>query len=86
MGVWAGTSYRQWFSADGTTIYAPRGQRSTVGKWRIATDGAYESWWSGELWERYEVANVEGTLVWRDEKSQDHPFEMLDGQQLVWPD
>ena len=85
VGLWQGTDYRQWFGADGSTIYAPKGQRSTLGKWRVTSDGVYESWWSGDEWESYRVRLTEQTYVWVDAIGQEHPFSIVPGQQLVWP-
>ena len=87
VGVWAGTPYRQWFAEDGDTIYAPKGQRSTRGKWRVNAEAdLYESWWSGDLWEAYGVVRDGDVLYWTDPAGERHAFEMVEGQQLVWED
>ncbi|MEM7438715.1 MAG: hypothetical protein AAF393_03880 [Pseudomonadota bacterium] len=87
IGVWAGADYRQWFSEDGSTIYAPKGQRSTVGKWRVdANTNLYESWWNGDLWETYGIVRADDQLFWTDPTGERHLFEVLDGQQLIWPE
>ena len=89
VGVWGSDAYRQFFEPGGVTYYAPRGKRSTRGLWRISVDGTrYESWWAGpaDNWETYGVAVGAAGYVWIEPDGRSHPFEMLDGQQLVWPD
>ena len=87
IGTWQGTPYRQYFYADGTTIFAPKGQRSTRGEWRIdpARD-VYESWWEGPGWEAWSVIRREGSLYWTGSGIEPEPFVMVDGQDLVWPE
>lgn len=87
IGVWLGAPYRQLFRSDGTTIYAQKGSRSALGNWRInpATE-AFETLWPGGGWTAYGVHQEDGTLFWSETGDDRHPFKMLDGQQLVWPD
>ena len=87
IGRWGDDDYRQYFSGTGVTYYAPRGKRSTRGKWRIPADGGgYESWWNGpeDNWERFGVRLTGKGYAWSDAEGTLHPFEMLDGQKLVW--
>ena len=35
IGRWEGTKYRQFFGADGVTIFAQEGARSARGEWRV---------------------------------------------------
>ena len=86
IGAWQGTPYRQYFYADGTTIYAPKGQRSIRGEWRIdpARD-VYEIWWEGSGWETWGVVRREGSLYWVGPGVDGQPFTMIEGQDLVWP-
>lgn len=89
IGVWNGDDYRQYFDPSGTTYYAPKGQRSTRGKWRVSEDGqAYESWWNGaeDNWETWWLAREDDRLVWIGHEGQTYPFEIVAGQQLVWPE
>ena len=88
VGTWAGERYRQWFAADGATIYAQWGARSALGKWRVNphTDD-FESWWGGDPdhWDAYWVLGDETGYFWGGVGLDPVPFEVLDGQQLVWP-
>ena len=86
LGTWAGQAYRQLFWADGTTIYAAKGVRSSRGKWRVGETGEFESWWGGSTWDRYPIVKVEDQLFWIDQTGARFAFEMLPGEQLVWPD
>lgn len=87
VGFWQGTPYRQFFNADGSTIYAAKGQRSTLGKWRVdPSQDLYESWWEGSGWEAWSVIRRDGKLYWTGAGVEAIAFQMLDGQQLVWPD
>lgn len=55
VGVWDGVNYRQYFDADGSTIYAQEGARSTLGQWRVQ-DGEYQSIWPRDAdWEGWFV-------------------------------
>ncbi|MEM7059195.1 MAG: hypothetical protein AAF557_16540 [Pseudomonadota bacterium] len=86
IGTWQGTPYRQFFDPDGSTIYAPRTGRSTLGKWRVdASRDLYESWWEGSGWEAWGVIRRDGNLYWTGPGIEAEPFRMMDGQQLVWP-
>ena len=86
IGEWANDDYRQWFAADGSTIYAAFGKRSTLGAWRISEDGSrYESWWSGQHWEAYSILEREQQFYWVTTKGEELPFEIVEGQQLSWP-
>ena len=87
IGTWQGTEYRQYFNADGSTIYAAKGQRSTLGEWRVdpARD-LYESWWEGSGWEAWGVIRRDGALFWIGPEINAEPFRMIEGQQLVWPE
>lgn len=85
IGMWQGTPYRQYFNADGSTIYAAKDQRSTLGKWRVdSTRDLYESWWDGSDWEVWGIIRRDGQLYWTGPGIEAEPFEILDGQQLVW--
>jgi hypothetical protein len=89
IGIWGDDTYRQYFDPSGTTFYAPKGKRTTRGKWRVSDDGlSYESWWSGDddNWEVYGVFRDANGLVWIDPDGVRYPFEVVEGQQLVWPE
>ena len=87
LGVWHGVTYRQLFRTDGSTIFARKGRRSALGQWRInlGTD-AFETLWPGEDWTAYGVAQSETGYVWVDPTGETHPFTVLPGQHLTWPE
>ena len=85
IGRWEGAKYRQYFGADGVTIYAQEGARSARGAWRV-DDGAqeYQSIWPGDPdWEGWFVMEFGETYYWVSRATPPTPFQVLDGQQLV---
>jgi hypothetical protein len=83
VGEWQGAKYRQYFDADGSTIYAQEGTRSTLGQWRVEND-EYQSIWKGDPdWEGWFVMEYAGAFFWVSKTTPPTPFEMLEGQQLV---
>ena len=87
IGFWGEDHYRQFFDKSGATYYAPRGKRSTRGKWRVTRDNAaYESWWTGaeDNWERFDLRLTSDGYAWVDGAGMLHGFELVAGQQLVW--
>lgn len=87
VGTWNGDPYRQFFAKDGSTIYASKGARPTLGKWRVNTaNHTYESWWERTAWTAYRIIRPNGQLYWTNAQGQNpQPFEMLPGQQMHWP-
>ena len=87
MGKWDGTPYRQYFDADGTTIYAQEGAHSARGEWRIDADkDEYQSIWPRDAdWEGWFVMEWAGTFYWVSKKTPPTPFELVEGEQLVTP-
>ena len=87
IGIWAGANYRQFFDADGTTIYAQEGSRSARGEWRIDTDrDEYQSIWARDAdWEGWFVMEYLGTYFWVSKSTPPTPFRVVVGQQLVAP-
>ncbi|WP_108815507.1 hypothetical protein [Loktanella sp. Alg231-35] len=83
VGVWGGASYRQFFGADGVTIYAQNGARSTRGEWRVEND-EYQSIWPNDTdWEGWFVMEYAGQWFWVSKTTPPTPFDVLEGQQLV---
>ena len=85
IGRWDGAPYRQFFGADGVTIYAQDGTRSTRGEWRV-DDAAqeYQSIWPRDAeWEGWFVMQYGGTYYWVSRATPPTPFQVLDGEQLV---
>ncbi|HSF95514.1 MAG TPA: hypothetical protein VLA52_10865 [Thermohalobaculum sp.] len=84
-GTWNGDLYKQFFSASGRTIYAPRHSRSTAGKWRVNPEtDSYESWWEMSGWAAYGIIRDGDALFWTTESGPPQPFEVLPGEQLAW--
>ncbi len=86
IGRWAGSNYRQYFDADGVTIYAQQGARSARGEWRVDDDlQEYQSIWPGDDgWEGWFVMAFGDTYYWVSKSTPPTPFQMRDGQQLVF--
>ena len=83
VGEWRGAKYRQYFDADGSTIYAQEGTRSTLGQWRVEND-EYQSIWKGDPdWEGWFVMEYGGSYYWVSRATPPTPFQVLDGEQLV---
>lgn len=83
VGEWEGAAYRQFFGADGTTIYAPQGARSARGEWRIEGD-EYQSRWPNDAgWEGWLVMEYAGGWYWVSKSTPPTPFKVLQGQQLA---
>ena len=85
IGRWDGAQYRQFFGADGVTIFAQEGARSARGKWRVddATE-EYQSVWPGDVdWEGWFVMEYGGAYYWVSKQTPPTSFQVLDGQQLV---
>lgn len=86
-GTWRGDEYKQYFMADGATIYAPRRSRSTVGKWRVdPAKNTYDSWWERGGWASYQIIRKSGELFWISQTVPPQPFVVLEGEQLTWTD
>lgn len=88
IGSWEGATYRQYFGADGVTIYAQEGARSARGEWRIdeATQ-EYQSIWPGDAdWQGWFVMEHGDTYYWVSKATPPTPFQVLRGEQLVAPD
>lgn len=85
VGKWEGTTYRQYFASDGSTIYAQENARSTLGQWRIDPDRAeYQSIWPRDAdWEGWFVMEYAGEYFWVSKKTPPTPFKVLQGEQLV---
>ncbi|MEM9577847.1 MAG: hypothetical protein AAF999_12635 [Pseudomonadota bacterium] len=85
IGRWDGAKYRQFFQADGVTIYAQEGARSARGQWRV-DDAAreYQSLWPGDAaWEGWFVMEYGGAYYWVSKKTPPTPFRVVLGDALV---
>ncbi len=86
IGKWNGREYRQYFNADGTTIYATKNTKSSLGRWGVNYKlNTYESLWNEARWDSYQVMRDGDVLFWRDADQKQYQFKVLSGQQLVWP-
>lgn len=88
IGTWIDHEYRQYFDEDGQTIYAQKGQRSSLGRWRVnRTRDHYESWWERSDWGAgYSITLKDGVYYWVSSTGSTEPqaFEILEGSQLVF--
>ncbi len=84
VGEWSGTPYRQYFAADGTTIYHAEGAPPDTGQWRVnAETGAYESLWRSGGWSGYDVARDGDQYLWIVHGSGDaQTFTVFEGRGL----
>jgi hypothetical protein len=85
VGVWEGVAYRQFFGADGSTIYAQAEAKSTAGKWRIdETRDEYQSIWPRDPdWQGWYVMEYAGDFYWVSKSTPPTPFMVVQGNQLV---
>jgi hypothetical protein len=85
VGKWDGARYRQFFGADGVTIYAQEGARSARGEWRIdQTRDEYQSIWPrDDAWEGWYVMEYAGAYYWVSKATPPTPFRVEQGEQLV---
>lgn len=90
VGTWIDHEYRQYFGADGSTIYAQKNTRSSVGRWRTnSARNHYESWWERIEWGAgYSIVLEEDVYYWVSSTGTTEPqaFTMVPGQQLVFED
>jgi hypothetical protein len=88
VGRWIDHNYRQYFGADGTTIYAQEGTRSSTGRWRVNRKrNHYESWWEQSDWGAgFTIALMDGVYYWVSSTGTTEPqsFRVVAGQQLVF--
>lgn len=82
-GTWSGTSYRQYFGTDGTTLYSPDGGNADEGEWRVNPEtNDYESWWRSTGWTPYALVRTdEGGYAWVNGERQE-PFTVQEGRHL----
>ena len=83
VGEWEGDAYRQYFDADGSTIYAQGDARSSRGKWRVEGDEFQSIWPNDADWEGWFVMEYAGQWFWVSKSTPPTPFEMIEGQKLV---
>lgn len=88
VGRWIDHNYRQYFAADGSTVYAQENARSSIGRWRTnATRNHYESWWEQSGWGAgYSITLVDDVYYWVSSTGTTEPqaFTVVSGQQLVF--
>lgn len=85
VGEWDGVRYRQYFGADGATIFAHPNAGSTRGQWRVdAQTDEYQSIWPGEVdWQSWYVMEYAGVWYWVSKTTPPTAFEVLEGAQPV---
>ncbi|MEO9684420.1 MAG: hypothetical protein ABJF86_08965 [Tateyamaria sp.] len=83
VGTWEGNAYRQYFDADGSTIYAQEGARSARGSWRVEGEEYQSIWASDTEWEGWLVMEYAGQWFWVSKITPPTPFDVVEGQELV---
>ena len=83
VGVWEGANYRQFFGADGVTIYVQENARSTRGEWRIEGEEYQSIWRNDANWEGWFVMEYAGQWFWVSKTTPPTSFEVLEGEQLI---
>ena len=85
IGRWEGQNYRQYFGADGVTIYSQDGAKSTRVEWRVDDEvQEYQSIWPNDAdWEGWFVMEFSGDYYWVSKKTPPTPYELVEGEQLV---
>jgi len=83
IGTWSGAAYRQYFAADGTTVYQPESGKQDEGRWRVNPQtNDYESWWRSTGWTPYALVRTgTGGLAWVNGDRLE-PFEIRSGRQM----
>ena len=88
VGRWVDHNYRQYFGADGTTIYAQENTRSSTGRWRVNRKrNHYESWWQQSDWGAgFSIELRDGVYYWVSSTGTTAPqsFRVVAVQQLVF--
>jgi len=88
IGRWIDHNYRQYFSEDGSTIYAQENARSSTGRWRVNKKrNHYESWWEQSDWGAgFSITLKDGVYYWVSSTGTTEPqaFTIVSGQQLVF--
>lgn len=83
IGTWSGAAYRQYFAADGSTIYLPKDGKRDEGRWRTNPEtNDYESWWRSTGWTPYAMVRTEdGGFAWVNGDRLE-TFRVLEGRQI----
>lgn len=71
-GEYGGRAFRQYFSADGETVYLSEGGRPDTGKWRTSEDGEYCSWWMQTGWTCYRMTGEGDRVTWLSQGAAFH--------------
>ena len=84
IGVWAGTSYRQFFQADGITVYQVAGVPVEFGRWWV-TETEFCALYVNGGQVCYRVARDGDRLIWQTMSVWRRNFtaEVLTGNQLA---
>lgn len=83
-GARGGTTYQQYFGADGVTVLALDDAEPTQGAWRVdAQADEYQSRWPGDAnWEGWFIMEYAGVWYWVSKTTPPTAFEVLEGQQV----
>ncbi|MEM7207639.1 MAG: hypothetical protein AAF434_07440 [Pseudomonadota bacterium] len=79
VGHWAGTPYKQFFNANGSTRYDEEGRRPSQGTWRVASDGKYCSVWPPSSRETCYSLVVDGRDIYWQSGDKHYKSTVVDG-------
>lgn len=84
IGVWEG-AYRQFFGADGVTLFAQDGVRTARGEWRVdVEEDEYQSLWASDVdWEGWFIMQWHEEYYWVSRATPPTLFDVVEGQQLL---
>lgn len=84
LGNWRGAETRQYFDADGSTIYLDVDTSPEEGKWKVdEAKNQYCSWWERTGWSCYNVETDGRMYYWvSPDDAYRSSFMMTDGRQL----
>lgn len=83
IGLWSGTSYRQYYDPNGRTIYVSERGSPEHGKWRVNQEtNKYESQWERSGWSAYGIARDGEKLLWSKSDGDSQVFTVMPGNRL----
>ncbi len=82
IGMWEGHAYRQYYDADGTTIYAQEGSASLRGNWRVEGEEYQSIGIFDADWEGWFVMEYAGLWFWVSKTIPPTPFGVVEGKKL----
>lgn len=82
-GEYGGRAFRQYFGAEGETVYLSEGGRPDKGKWRASENNEYCSWWMQAGWTCYRMTGEGERVTWLSDGTAFHA-RMTAGRHLTF--